>query len=562
MALSTPVCGVCDLRNISKPPITWCNECDEGLCVDCQDHHSLSKGTRHHNTTPITEYLKLPSDILQITENCDKHNERYVIYCKKHECPCCSSCIVENHSECRDLAKLADIVQNIKTSNAFYEIEHSLTELAENIKTIRQNRQNNLKTLSEKKMKILQEIKETRNRINNHLDKIQDDTINTLNLTEEKESRQIEVLLTQLKGKENEVSKCQRNMEKIRQHATDLQTFVSMKQLEKNILTEEQLLRSMVKTRTSKESRLSYQVNTAIQKFITEIQSFGEVKMQTKPCAVELTWKKEKQAQIIVPRILSRSIENITLRLHKTINSIGNNIMGCCTLPDGRIAFTDYSYSTVRIFNSDGSKDFEVKTPNWAFDIAYSGGDNTLAVTSGPSRKFLEIIDLQNKKIKESISIDYDYYGIALRDNKFICSAAGKGIQLTNLHNNSTIDLVQTKLPPFCYVASFGDKIYHTDYKSSSVTCSDLKGTALWSFKNESALKNPLGLSTDNYGNVYVVGESSKNVVVISADGQQHKEILTASHGFSDTTTLSFNRSSNQLLVANRYDKAILFSLN
>ncbi|CAC5374608.1 unnamed protein product [Mytilus coruscus] len=220
---------------------------------------------------------KLPNDILQITQNCDKHNERYIIYCKKHECPCCSSCIVENHSVCRDLAKLADNVQNIKTSNAFYEIEHSLTELAENIKTIRQNRQNILKTLSEKKFKILQEIKETRNTINNHLDKIQDDIINTLNLTEEKESRQIEVLLTQLKWKENEISECQRNIEKIRQHVTDLQTFVSIKQLVKKVSIKEQLLQSITKVENCQKSRLSYQVSTAIQKYVTDIQSFGEV---------------------------------------------------------------------------------------------------------------------------------------------------------------------------------------------------------------------------------------------------------------------------------------------
>ncbi|CAC5388367.1 unnamed protein product [Mytilus coruscus] len=141
---------VCNLHNITESSVTWCKECDEGLCLKCQEHHSLSNEMVNHSTVQITEYEKLPRDNLNIAQNCNKHNENYTIYCKKHESLCCGRCIVESHNECVDFAKLADIVLNMKTSNAFYENDHSLVELSDNIKKIQQKGENNLTSLSER----------------------------------------------------------------------------------------------------------------------------------------------------------------------------------------------------------------------------------------------------------------------------------------------------------------------------------------------------------------------------------------------------------------------------
>ncbi|CAG2214787.1 unnamed protein product [Mytilus edulis] len=151
MADSRDFCGVCTLRHASKSAVVWCTECDEGLCTECQEHHSLSRASRNHDTIPVTEYQKLPPDVLNISQYCNIHNEKYIIYCKKHVRLCCSDCIVESHNECRDIVKLAEVIKNAKSSNAFYEMEQTLVEVLENIMKIRKNRQENLKTLSKER---------------------------------------------------------------------------------------------------------------------------------------------------------------------------------------------------------------------------------------------------------------------------------------------------------------------------------------------------------------------------------------------------------------------------
>jgi hypothetical protein len=55
--------------------------------------HSLAKPCRNHTTIPISEYRKLPSYVLEINELCKEHQEKFNLYCKEHERPCCRICI-------------------------------------------------------------------------------------------------------------------------------------------------------------------------------------------------------------------------------------------------------------------------------------------------------------------------------------------------------------------------------------------------------------------------------------------------------------------------------------
>jgi len=109
MASSSPVCGICDSRHIYKPSQVWCSECDEGLCINCRQHHSVSKGTKHHYIITMSEYQKLPSFVLDMNKFCHWHNKKYRFYCRRDEFPCCEICIIENHQECKDVAILKDI---------------------------------------------------------------------------------------------------------------------------------------------------------------------------------------------------------------------------------------------------------------------------------------------------------------------------------------------------------------------------------------------------------------------------------------------------------------------
>lgn len=68
-------------------------------------------------------------------------------------------------------------------------------------------------------------------------------------------------------------------------------------------------------------------------------------------------------------------------------------------------------------------------------------------------------------------------------------------------------------------------------------------------------------MSVDKEGNVFVVGYTSHNVVVIPPDGQRHRELLSGMDGLQYPQVVHYDRSSNKLLVANQNNTAFLFNV-
>ena len=162
MSCASSFCGICDIRHISKPSEVWCPDCEEGLCTECIEHHSLAKPSRNHTTIPMEEYQKLPSFVLEIKQQCDGHHEKFNLYCKEHECPCCRICMVENHSDCKNVTMMEAMITNVKTSTMYTDIEHLIKEMIETISKITQNRDTNSSAVKDQKRIIENEIHELR----------------------------------------------------------------------------------------------------------------------------------------------------------------------------------------------------------------------------------------------------------------------------------------------------------------------------------------------------------------------------------------------------------------
>jgi predicted histidine transporter YuiF (NhaC family) len=89
-------------------------------------------------------------------------------------------CNLENHQDSKNVAIMEEIIKNVKTSTMFTVIGHLIKEMIEIISKIRQNRETNSSSVKEQKRIIKNEIHERRTKINNHLDKLQEDLMKEL----------------------------------------------------------------------------------------------------------------------------------------------------------------------------------------------------------------------------------------------------------------------------------------------------------------------------------------------------------------------------------------------
>jgi hypothetical protein len=107
-------------------------------------------------------------------------------------------------------------------------------------------------------------------------------------------------LLVSLDEKQKELTEYQTNVVNIRKYASDLQTFLALKQIEKDVETQDTCLHSLVNSDSLNQAKLSYKIESGLKTIATNIQKFGEVVVESKPCEMNLVRKKDKQAQMMV----------------------------------------------------------------------------------------------------------------------------------------------------------------------------------------------------------------------------------------------------------------------
>ncbi|OPL21271.1 hypothetical protein AM593_05575, partial [Mytilus galloprovincialis] len=306
----SPVCGICDSRHISKPSTAWCFECNEGLCEECKEHHILNKASKSHGIIPVTEFQKLPVSVLQIVESCKSHGDRYQAYCHKHECSCCTKCLLEDHKNCKDLTDIKDVVGRIKSSNMLLEIEKSLREVTDNLQRIQKNRAGNLSSLTLYKQTIENEIQIARHTVNEQFDRLERELLEELQTIENDTRKKITKILESVERKAEDIDRLQISLTIIKQHASDLQTFLVSKQIEHELVDTESFIQSIQDNNELSDVIISLQTNDMM-KNLGNIRKFGEIVVQTSQSDISLVRHKIHQAQANVAGMAKGSRDDL-----------------------------------------------------------------------------------------------------------------------------------------------------------------------------------------------------------------------------------------------------------
>ncbi|XP_052080361.1 uncharacterized protein LOC127718397 [Mytilus californianus] len=560
MATSTTLCDPCSVRHITKPSAHWCSECEEAICDECQEHHKVLKATRRHKLMPIDNYKSLPSFITDIQQSCTYHNEKYQQYCVAHELPICLKCIIE-HQKC-NVIPIDEITNNAKTSGHFQDLETRLMDLLQNIDIIKKDRKANLASIEETKGRHLTEIQKIRTKINEHLDKLEKEIIQDLEKKECQCTTSIQKILSSVKQNENLITEYQTNLQSIKQHASDLQTFLVMKNIEMKIFENEEYLQSLIETKQIEQVDLVVEVDPGVNSILKSLKNVGSIAIKTTSSNIRLNREKDKQAQLqVTPK---KNINDWNLILQKKITTGGKNIRGCCMSVNSEYFFTDhYLRKTLSVIASDGTFKFNMfLDPSCGFDITFID-DTTIAITSGGSFKQIGIyiIDNESRKKIKFISLPRRSWGITRDHNSLFVCVEGQGIYKVNTVDYATSHVIRSNLSGCSCVSVFNGKIYYTDKDGNSVVCCDRDGSCVWTFRDTLVLKTPRGITVDNDGNVFVVGETSSNVVIISNDGKHHRQILTNKDGLRAPSAIFFDKQTRTLLVANNKETAFLYNV-
>lgn len=167
---SNKMCDPCSMIDEKTVAVSWCSSCNEALCKTCDKCHRTMKLSRNHKICTIAE-IKSQAQSITTLEICESHEGEWVkFYCMDHKQPCCSACVTVHHRKCDHVKTLSDAAKGIKESPDLEKISESLKPMIAVLTSILDGRKENLKLLDKTKQDYHDRLTKMRQRINKHLD--------------------------------------------------------------------------------------------------------------------------------------------------------------------------------------------------------------------------------------------------------------------------------------------------------------------------------------------------------------------------------------------------------
>ncbi|VDI53651.1 Hypothetical predicted protein [Mytilus galloprovincialis] len=562
-------CNICLARDQNKLAKEYCPQCEEALCGDCVHHHKISKSTKSHQTISLEKYNKLPSFIKQIKHNCEEHDCFLECYCKSHDSLCCKRCLISGHKECKETIFIEDFPTPSTGYHpvALHNIEKAVKDLDTNICFAIKDRKRNLTDLLEQKQKILEQIKKKRKEINTVLDNLEGVLIDKVSAIEKEYGRKIEEVIAKLEDEKKKVDEIIEDVDSVKMFASNLQIFMGTKTFQEKVLSNEMNVQKLYDNGNLNNFTMQCTFNDKMEGFIKEIKTFGDIEIDSREKHSSFSWTGDKSSQITKSTVSETLIENIHLMLERKFDICRSGLTGCAMSEAGNMLFLQAHANNLLRYGANGQFKSESRINSKYFQIGYDLtviDSNTVFVSSGGySPQQIYLMEIDSARPRQVFKLDDFCCGLSYQNELFICCSYYHGIKIYDRsHQQLTYNRTLNNAPSDVhdtYVTSNENFIFHSNWCDNSIVCYDFSGLVQWKY-SDSLLRKPYGITLDSFSNIYVAGSESNNIVVISPDGKQGREVIGPTDGMVNPRAIYFDKNKSMLLIASYNGVAFLYN--
>ncbi|CAC5399495.1 unnamed protein product [Mytilus coruscus] len=529
-------CEACDFRGIKQESVVWCHDCEEAFCSNCADHHSSARKTREHMVISMDNYSRLPHVIRTLSSHCEQHNAPFQNYCITHEQLCCRKCIDPLHSHCTSLPAVDDFLKDTKRSFLTEQLSEGFKDIYSFCEYMVKEKRQNIRELTFESNRIENRIKQIRKQLNEQLDILEAQR----KIAFSKHKTDIHKVIEQLSEHQQCAGEFKDSLSFMTENASNMQVFLASKKFETDLQKAEESITSL-QTRGALNNIVFCLDDIMVEKIGRGDIKLGSFTVITLPASKTYVKRKAKEIQMFMVT-QKHTINSVKLTiLRKLPLPEGMSVTGCLLQPTGGIIITGDFY--VVFLNPNGSVNKKLQL-RMAYDVTCIN-DKKLAVTDDAEITF---IDMERKEVIKRVRAEGYGFGISHSNRSIIYTTDKSKVKKMDLRTER-ITTLNVGDPIFqSYVVGSENKIFYSNWQEHTVICYDINGSALWKFKDETVLRNPSGISIDNNCNVYVAGLNSNNVVVISPNGKQFKQIPLDGDGISNPRAISLEKE-NKLLV-------------
>jgi hypothetical protein len=472
-------------------------------------------------------------------------------------------CTRDIHLHCQELRPIREVTENAKSSAAIVHIQRDLEDIVGTFEKIKSDITNNISEVDNQKRKCLSDFSDMRKLLNDQIDEIEKEIVEEVVSVEQTLQVKLKKVLVAIETKITEFDNIRQDVNKIQKYASNLQTFIGVNEMS-SMLDEE------VKKQKGEFNyelfELKHDFSSEIKSFVKDVFTFGVISVTNKHCSSSLMKAAELQAQIpqeskldVTPELTKRTTVNFP-----TDNTGCVCLRGCDILPDGKLVFADREGKRLLMFSNKGNYEKDiVQLSGLPFEASYTG-ENIVAATIYNTHEVV-FVNVMTNTIINTVDIGHRCYGTDFNMNRLAIRVVPKysSSYIVYLDPEGTlIDRINISGWTSASISLRDDTIKCTDRVANTIYCYTLTGQKIWAFKDENVIRKPIGIALDKNRNIYVAGNETNNVVVLSPDGKNCREIVTKSDGLYEPWSLRINIDRDELLVCNETGPAFLLSLH
>ena len=550
-------CGPCKDDGETKEAKYLCEFCNIYLCFDCRNDHKTFKATKNHSIVSTHKSRWAGSTATKgtfaILCGCDQ-KRAVEVYCEKHAEVICPTCEAIKHRNCIT-CPIADKVTK-EEKKQLKQLMDKAKSLKAGIEILKEDEEANRKKLDGKKEECKKEITAFRREINNTLDKMERDILVTLDKKSNQQLQAIEKKLATLTASLQALDSDLTIGDNANKTNRDQTMFSANVKLSKSIYDYDELVEEI--RNSMLPPKLEFQQNTILIDMLKKEEGLGNIESSDSDST--------QKDHVIILDMKVKSAKEVNIKLSDDGST--PHISDCTFLSNGRILLFDHNNDNVKLLDNDISVKQSLELPTGPFNVA-AVGENEVIVRFGITNNLQYIYSHPDLKLGKRITLPNECRGLrVVNDNIYTVFHKTSGhdeIWRLDRAGNimSKVVLTQSSSDWSDYLglclAESNPRVYLSDYRTSRVTCFQLDGKMVYQYKN-SDLKRPNGIYVDGLGNSLVCGSDSHNVVVITADGRKHGELLT-SKDIKNPRCIDYRPQDNMLIVGCENAKLFVYKL-
>ena len=513
-------CGPCKDDGEIKEAKYRCEICKIHLCFDCRNDHKTFKATKNHS---IVSNQGTGSTSAQgtfaILCSCDQ-KRAVEVYCEKHAEVICPICETIKHSNCK-ICPIKDKATKDTKKNLKETVDKAKSLEAE-IESCKQDEEANLKILDGKTEQCKEEVEAFRREINNILDNLEKRILENLDTNTNQQRKALEKRIAALTASLQTLNTDLEITDTANKTNRDEIMFSMNVKLLKSVLEYGQMILDI--RNGMQKPELEFQNNTNLIDMLKSEEGLGRIEPSEAGSA--------HQAYVVILDMKVKSTKEVNIKLPDDNNS--PFIIDSMFMSNGCILLCDHFNKKLKLLDNDMSIKKCLKLSEAPYNMA-AIGENEVIISTMTNLQY--IYTHPDLKLGKKITLPKECYGLQVV-NEEIYTACHKDFghdEIWKLDRAGNIIrkivLTQSSSSGSRYLGlcltGFNSRVYLTDGDDSRVTCFQLDGKIVYQYKDKEQLKEPNGIYVDSAGNSLVCGTDSDNVVVITADGRKHGDLLT-----------------------------------